>query len=106
MAQRHPGTLCVRGVFMRRMSRAIFPVLLCGNILSALPAGAQHQPAPQNQSSSSKPPIQKHHKSTVSKLAKESAPYTAWLTEEVPYIITKEERDAFLRLTTNEEREQ
>ncbi|MGB7283617.1 MAG: GWxTD domain-containing protein, partial [Candidatus Acidiferrum sp.] len=29
-----------------------------------------------------------------------------WLTEEVPYIITPDERTAFLRLTTNEEREQ
>jgi GWxTD domain-containing protein len=29
-----------------------------------------------------------------------------WLNNEVPYIITKEEHDAFLRLGTNEEREQ
>lgn len=32
--------------------------------------------------------------------------YGEWLNEEVPIIITKEERDAFLRLGTNEEREQ
>jgi GWxTD domain-containing protein len=33
-------------------------------------------------------------------------PYKKWLQEEVPYIITDEERSAFLQLQTNEEREQ
>src|SRR6059058_4509930 len=32
--------------------------------------------------------------------------YRQWLTEDVPYIITPEERNAFLQLDTNEEREQ
>jgi GWxTD domain-containing protein len=32
--------------------------------------------------------------------------YKTWLKDEVPYIITDEERTAFLRLSTNEEREQ
>ncbi len=41
------------------------------------------------------------------KLEKELAtPYKKWLEEEVPYIITDEERAAFLQLQTNEEREQ
>src|SRR5579864_9459845 len=41
------------------------------------------------------------------KLEKElDTPYKKWLEEEVPYIITDEERSAFLRLQTNEEREQ
>lgn len=35
----------------------------------------------------------------------ETAPYKKWLTEEVPYIITDEERTAFLKLETDEERE-
>jgi GWxTD domain-containing protein len=35
----------------------------------------------------------------------ETSPYDKWLNEEVPYIATDEERDAFQRLTTDEERE-
>ena len=43
----------------------------------------------------------------LKKLQKElDTPYKKWLQEEVPYIITDEERSAFLRLQTNEEREQ
>ncbi len=34
------------------------------------------------------------------------SPYKKWLSEEVPYIITPEERAAFKKLTTDEEREQ
>ena len=34
------------------------------------------------------------------------SPYKKWLDEEVPYIITDEERAAFKKLTTDEEREQ
>jgi len=33
-------------------------------------------------------------------------PYKTWLIQDVVYIITSEERDAFVRLTTDEEREQ
>jgi GWxTD domain-containing protein len=46
-------------------------------------------------------------KKQESKLAKELGPaYGSWLNDEVPYIITDEERRAFLALETNEEREQ
>jgi GWxTD domain-containing protein len=46
-------------------------------------------------------------KKNLKKLEKELAtPYKKWLEEEVPYIITDEERSAFLQLQTNEEREQ
>ena len=46
-------------------------------------------------------------KKNLRKLEKELAtPYKKWLEEEVPYIITDEERSAFLQLQTNEEREQ
>ena len=34
------------------------------------------------------------------------SPYKKWLSEEVPYIITSEERAAFKKLTTDDEREQ
>jgi GWxTD domain-containing protein len=43
----------------------------------------------------------------LKKLQKElDTPYKKWLQEEVPYIISDEERAAFLQLQTNEEREQ
>ena len=46
-------------------------------------------------------------KKNLRKLQKELAtPYKKWLEEEVPYIISDEERSAFLQLQTNEEREQ
>jgi GWxTD domain-containing protein len=46
-------------------------------------------------------------KKNLRKLEKELAtPYKKWLEEEVPYIISDEERSAFLQLQTNEEREQ
>jgi GWxTD domain-containing protein len=88
---------------MRRVCWSILPILLSFGILSSNSASAQDQPAAQ--STPSKPLNKKVQKRQARKLAKESAPYTTWLTEEVPHIITKEEGEAFLRLSTNEERE-
>jgi GWxTD domain-containing protein len=88
---------------MWRVCWMILPAVLSFG-LPAQSVSAQDQPPAPN--APSKPRSQKGHKQQPRKLAKESAPYTTWLTEEVPYIITKEERDAFLRLATNEEREQ
>jgi GWxTD domain-containing protein len=49
----------------------------------------------------------KELKNRQQKLAKEvGSAYDSWLKDEVPYIITDEERRAFLQLSTNEEREQ
>jgi GWxTD domain-containing protein len=92
---------------MRRACWTILPTFLCFTFLCASQADTQDQqtqtqtpnPAPQ-------PLSKKALKKKVQQLAKESAPYTSWLNEEVPYIITPDERQAFLRLTTNEEREQ
>ncbi len=89
---------------MRRVCSTIFPVVLSCGILSSSPAKAQDQTPSQN--AASKPQSLKDRKKQANNLAKESSPYNTWLTEEVIYIITKEERDAFLRLSTNEEREQ
>jgi len=71
-----------------------------------LSASAQDQPPARNQNATNQPKQTKDRKNKASKLAKESVPFNTWLAEEAIYIITKEERDAFLRLTTNEEREQ
>jgi GWxTD domain-containing protein len=49
----------------------------------------------------------KQSKKRQKQLLEELGPaYGVWLKEEVPYIITDEERRAFLELSTNEEREQ
>jgi GWxTD domain-containing protein len=84
----------------------ILPGLLCFALLPSKSTVAQDRQPPQNQSAPAKRQTAKDLKQQARKLAKESAPYSTWLTEEAIYIITKEEREAFLRLTTNEEREQ
>jgi len=87
---------------MRRVCWTILPVLLCFGFLTSKPAVAQDQ----TQNAAPKPQSAKDRRQQARKLAGESAPYTTWVNEEVIYIITKEECDAFLHLTTNEEREQ
>ena len=49
---------------------------------------------------------EKEKKKREAKLRKElEAPYRKWLNEDVSYIITDEERTAFKRLTTDEEKQ-
>src|SRR5580658_3198819 len=92
---------------MRRVCWTILPTLLCFVLLSANADTQDQQPSQtQTQTPPPAPLSKKALKKKAQQLAKESAPYTSWLNEEVVYIITKEEHDAFLRLTTNEEREQ
>src|SRR5215831_16291567 len=87
----------------RKLSAAIAFSLL------GLPLGAQQSqdpgatpaPVPQNQKMS------KQQKQKMKKTLKElDTPYRTWLEEDVVYIITPDERNAFLQLGTNEEREQ
>jgi len=55
----------------------------------------------------SKPMTEKQRKKQEAKLRKElETPYRKWLNEDVTYIITDEERTAFKRLNTDDEREQ
>jgi len=55
----------------------------------------------------SRPMTDKERKAKERQLRKELAtPYRKWLNEDVTYIITDEERSAFMRLQTDEEREQ
>ena len=87
----------------RKLSAAIAFSLL------GLPLGAQQSqdpgatppPVPQNQK------LSKQQKQKMRKTLKElDTPYRTWLEEDVVYIITPDERNAFLQLETNEEREQ
>lgn len=68
------------------------------------------QAQPQDQDPNAFPKAQKltkEQKQKIRKTLKElDTPYKTWLNEDVVYIITPEERQAFLQLETNEEREQ
>jgi GWxTD domain-containing protein len=67
----------------------------------------QDAPADKQESGKKKADDNGKGKKNLRKLEKELAtPYKKWLEEEVPYIISDEERSAFLQLQTNEEREQ
>jgi GWxTD domain-containing protein len=101
---------------MNRLGRILFFFMLGGGLLAPCGLHAQNKdqqgvPADKQQDSgnnkganSSKPPDKAKN---LKKLQKELAtPYKKWLEEEVPYIISSEERSAFLQMQTNEEREQ
>ncbi len=102
-------------MMMNRIARIHYFLLLGGALLFApcLRVHAQEQdkaaadaPAIKEDSAKKNEKPGKNPKN-LRKLEKELAtPYKKWLQEEVPYIITDEERTAFLRLQTNEEREQ
>jgi GWxTD domain-containing protein len=85
-----------------------FTAVLASFTLLSLPLPAQQAqdpgapaPIPQNQK------LSKEQKQKIKKTLKElDTPYKTWLNEDVVYIISPEERSAFLQLETNEEREQ
>jgi GWxTD domain-containing protein len=63
--------------------------------------------APQQRETIAKPLSEKERKKREAKLRKElETPYKKWLEEDVVYIITDEEKQAFKRLQTDEERDQ
>jgi GWxTD domain-containing protein len=84
----------------------VFPVMLlaCSLLPGLLSAASPHQ----DQATTSKEPQNaKQDKKRTKALEKElDTPYKKWLNEDVVYIIMPEERQAFLHLQTNEEREQ
>src|SRR5574337_2154532 len=90
---------------MKAWGRIWVSAMLSGGLLVAWPGRAQNKPDKQD------PPAhqetEKERKQRERRLQKElDTPYKKWLQEEVAYILTPEERTAFLRLATNEEREQ
>jgi GWxTD domain-containing protein len=67
----------------------------------------QEQPAPHQQDPTARQNLDKAQKKKIRKTLKElDTPYKQWLNEDVVYIISPEERNAFGQLATNEEREQ
>src|ERR1700680_1823350 len=86
---------------MSRVARTLFASFF-SLAITMPPVGAQQvQDAPVPQK------LDKEQKRKIKKTLKElDTPYKQWLTEDVTYIISPEERNAFLQLDTNEEREQ
>src|SRR5713101_1110401 len=83
----------------------LFTGILSGGLLLAPATLAQDKAQKQDKPADQLTP--KERKQREKRLYKELAsPYKKWLEEEVGYIITDEERTAFLRLSNNEEREQ
>ena len=72
-----------------------------------LAGGQQTDPsAPPQRETVARPQTERQKKRNEDKLRKElETPYRKWLSEDVAYIITNEERDAFKKLQTDEERE-
>ena len=67
----------------------------------------QKKAAADQRETNARPMTDKERKAKEKALRKELAtPYRKWLNEDVTYIITDEERSAFLRFQTDEEREQ
>jgi GWxTD domain-containing protein len=90
---------------MRLWDCRFLPVLFSACLLLPARSIAQGQPAPQD--TTARPLTPKELKKREKKLRKElSDPDKVWLMEEVPDIITEDERRAFLELGTEEEREQ
>jgi GWxTD domain-containing protein len=87
-------------------------VVSSGLLLFALACGfavaQQTQQAPsQSRETVARPISDKEKRKRLERLRKElETPYKRWLDEDVTYIITDEERQAFKRLATDEEREQ
>ena len=89
---------------------SVAAVSLAGAWLHAAPQSdksADKAEASSQRDTVAKPMTDKQRKKQEDKLRKElEGPYKKWLNEDVTYIITDEERKAFKRLSTNDEKEQ
>jgi len=75
-------------------------------LLFGVPDGIAARPQSEGSPQGQEPSAQLKQKSDRRLLKELETPYRKWLEEDVVYIITPEERRAFLQLSTNEEREQ
>src|ERR1700675_4434923 len=91
---------------MVRVARTLFTSLSLLTLGMPVVRAQQEQPAPQ-QDTTTRQKIEKAQKKKIRKTQKElDTPYKQWLNEDVVYIISPEERNAFGQMATNEEREQ
>src|SRR5581483_5208518 len=85
----------------------VFTLTLSTFILTGFADDNSKKKQSSNGETVSKPLTDKQKKKKEAQLRKElETPYKKWLNEDVAYIITDEERQAFKRLQTDEEREQ
>src|SRR5256884_6553946 len=92
---------------MSRVARTVVASVF--SLAIYLPAALAQQAQDQQDPSAMPAPkkLDKETKKKMKRTLKElDNAYRQWFTEDVPYIITPEERNAFLQLDTNEEREQ
>ena len=94
----------------KRMMSKEFASLFVTAILASGFSGqafAQKKPATGERETVAKPMSEKEQRKREAKLRKElETPYRKWLSEDVNYIITDEERKSFKNMQTDEEREQ
>jgi GWxTD domain-containing protein len=94
---------------MSRVSRTVFVSFFAAALIIP-PLPAQEAKDPNGQDPNAAPTHQRLDKDQKKKLRKTlkelDTPYKQWLNEDVVYIISPDERTAFLQLETNEEREQ
>ncbi|MCC7157075.1 MAG: GWxTD domain-containing protein [Bryobacterales bacterium] len=91
--------------------KGLFGTLAIAGLLAACPSAwaqkKKDKPAEGERETVAKPLSEKEQRKKAEKLRKElETPYRKWLNEDVIYIITDEERKAFSRMSTDEEREQ
>jgi GWxTD domain-containing protein len=92
---------------MVRVARTLLTSLSLFTLVMPVVQAQQEQPAPQQQDPTARQNLDKAQKKKIRKTLKElDTPYKQWLNEDVIYIISPEERNAFGQLATNEEREQ
>ncbi len=93
---------------MSTMRKAQTTILLASFLLgSAVPAAAQKKSDQGSRETVAKPMSEREKRRRAEKQRRElETPYRKWLNEDVLYIITDEERKAFQRMATDEEREQ
>ena len=92
---------------MVRVARTLFTSLSLLTLAMPVVWAHQEQPAPQQQDPTARQTLDRAQKKKIRKTLKElDTPYKQWLNEDVVYIISPEERNAFGQLATNEEREQ
>jgi GWxTD domain-containing protein len=104
------GSIHAVGTLLMKLRRyLLFPGVILGFSLLAPPAIAAEKKGKDEgpRETVAKPLSEKERKRREEKLRKElEGPYRKWLGEDVLYIITDEERTAFKRMATDEEREQ
>ena len=88
---------------------ALTPLFSAGILVVtvAMGLGAWQATAPAPAAPAAQPPVMFVAQAQPAPASRaQESPYTKWLNEDVAYIVTAEERAAFLRLQTNPEREQ